>query len=368
MLFSDIIGLDETKKALVRSVQNNHVAHAQLFDGRAGGGALALAWAYAMYLNCENRQPTDSCGQCASCHKMKRLVHPDFHHIFPLPKASENLAQLTPQWREYLLQSPYRTLNDWLGFLKATGNSQGIIPIKEAHEIVSKISLKAFEGEYKILLIWQPELMNIESANALLKVLEEPPQKTIFLLVTSNTDKLLTTIISRTQRVMVRSFDFQEVVQYLENKGVEFKSAQKAAYLSEGNLLLATQLAQDTESDHHSWFATWMRTAYKADLAVLVKMADEFDEWHKEKQKELFNYSLRIFRDIILWQNQVGELIKLQDDERKFVENFGNNVSGLAIENLIEEVNQAFYHLERNARAKVMFLDISLTAARSLRK
>jgi DNA polymerase III subunit delta' len=186
VLFNQIIGHQDTKQALIRAVQRNHIAHAQLFDGKAGSAALGLALAFATYINCENPTATDACDECASCHKMKKLVHPDFHLIFPLPKAGENLDALTPQWREFVLEHPYRTLQDWLAFLKVTGNSQGIIPIKEAHQIVGKISLKAFEGEYKILLIWCPELMNIESANALLKILEEPPQKTIFLLVTNN--------------------------------------------------------------------------------------------------------------------------------------------------------------------------------------
>ena len=191
MLFKDIPGLDTLKSTLIRSVEANHVAHAQLFHGGVGSANLALAWAYSTYINCEDKQPTDACGQCASCAKMAKMIHPDIHHIFPTPSAKETILELLPTWRKFLIESPYRSLTDWLDFTGITGNKQGIIPIKEGHNIIQKISLKAFEAEYKILIIWQPELMNIESANSLLKLLEEPPAKTLFILVCNDTNKLL---------------------------------------------------------------------------------------------------------------------------------------------------------------------------------
>ena len=371
LLFRDIIVQDETKRALLRSVQTNHVAHAQLFDGPMGGAGVALAWAFATYVNCEDRQPEDSCGRCPSCVKMRKLVHPDVYHIFPLPRTPKDgedlLAELTPKWRSFLEAQPYRTLSEWLAYINATGNQQGIIPIRESRGIINKLSLKAFEGEYKIMLFWQPELLNIAAANALLKILEEPPEKTLFLLVSSQSDKLLTTIISRTQRVAVRAFDDDEVTQFLTQKGVDERRARQIAYLCEGNLSEAVRLTHETEDDRHAWFANWMRKCYSRDFAALVKLADEFDGLGKEKQKGIFDYTLNLFRDLFLWQNGVEDLLRLQDEELSFVQKFGKAVVPSAIELLIQEITDGYYHLERNARAKVLFLDISLSAARSMR-
>jgi len=371
LLFRDIIGHDETKRALLRSVQTNHVAHAQLFDGPVGGAGVALAWAFATYVNCEDRQAEDSCGRCPSCVKMRKLVHPDVYHIFPLPRTPKDgedlLAELTPKWRSFLEAQPYRTLSEWLAYINATGNQQGIIPIRESRGIINKLSLKAFEGEYKIMLFWQPELLNIAAANALLKILEEPPEKTLFLLVSSQSDKLLTTIISRTQRVAVRAFDDDEVTQFLTQKGVDERRARQIAFLCEGNLSEAVRLTHETEDDRHAWFANWMRKCYSRDFAALVKLADEFDGLGKEKQKGIFDYTLNLFRDLFLWQNGVEDLLRLQDEELSFVQKFGKAVAPSAIELLIQEITDGYYHLERNARAKVLFLDISLSAARSMR-
>ena len=372
MLFQHIIGHDTTKQALIRAVQQNHVAHALLFDGPAGGAGLALALAFATFVNCEDQQANDACGRCASCAKMNKLVHPDIHHIFPLPRTpKENedlLGELTPQWRSFVAQNPYQTLPDWLAHINATNNQQGIIPIKESRSIIKKLSLKSFEGEYKIMLLWQPELLNPQSANALLKILEEPPEKTLFLLISNQSEKLLTTIISRTQRVAVRAFSDAEVVAHLLQKGIPEKRAQQVAYLSEGNMSVAAHLATETDDNRHEWFTDWMRTAYKRDLTKLVKMADDFDAFSKEKQKGLFDYSLNLFRDLFLWQNGGQDLLRLPAEELNFVENFGKAISAEAIELLVQEVSEAYYHLERNARAKILFLDLSLTAARCLRR
>jgi len=372
LLFGEIIGHEDIKRTLIRSVQNNHVAHAQLFDGPPGGAGLALALAFATFVNCEDPQAHDACGRCASCAKMKKLAHPDIHHIFPLPRApkenEELLADLTPQWRSFVAESPYQTLPDWLAHINATNNQQGIIPIKEARNIIKKLSLKAYEGAYKIMLLWQPELLNVQSANALLKILEEPPAKTLFLLISSQSDKLLTTVISRTQRVAVPRFLDEEVAEFLLQKGIEEKRARQIAYLSEGNMATAAHLATETDDDRHGWFADWMRTAYQADYAQLVKMADEFDGWGKEKQKGLFDYALNLFRDLFLQQNGASALLRLQDQELVFVQRFAKTMPPAALEILVQEITTAYYHLERNARAKILFLDISLTAAHCLRK
>jgi DNA polymerase III subunit delta' len=379
MRFQDIPGLGSIKNTLIHSVETNHVAHAQLFHGGVGSANLALAWAYATYINCEDRSAVsadtssglsgDACGRCASCVKMAKMVHPDIHHIFPTPSAKETILELLPTWRKFLLASPYRSMTDWLEFTGVTGNKQGIIPIKEAHNIIEKISLKAFEAEYKILIIWQPELMNIESANSLLKLLEEPPAKTLFILVCNDTNRLLTTILSRTQRIVIPAFTDEETIGYLtEKEGVTYDRAKQVAYLSEGNLSKASELVNYEGESKHQWFATWMRSAYKPDFTALVKMADEFDAFPKEYQKGMMEYGLNIFRDLLLWKNGAEALVRLEGEELTFVQNFSKAVKAEAIELIVNELSQTHYYLERNGRAKILHLDLSLTIARLFKK
>jgi DNA polymerase-3 subunit delta' len=371
MQFSEIIGQDDTKQLLLRAVHTNHLAHALLFDGPTGSANLALALALAQYVNCEDRQLNDSCGRCASCVKVQKLVHPDLHMVFPvanLAKGKTSEAYLS-DWRTFLLEQPYRTLPDWLETMGAD-NKQGNISAEEARNILQKLSLKAYEGAYKIMLIWLPELMNTASANALLKVLEEPPAQTLFLLVTNQPDKLLITILSRTQRVAVRAFTDEEVATHLrQHLNLDETTARRNAYLADGNLAEALRLAkQDTNTaEQHTWFAEWMRTCYRQDLINLVKQADQFDGFSKEKQKGLFEYSLRLYRDLFLWQQGAGALLRIPDDELAFVKNFGKVLSIQHIERIVADLNEAVYHLERNARAKMIMLDMSLTFSRLIK-
>ncbi|MBN8822708.1 MULTISPECIES: DNA polymerase III subunit delta' [unclassified Spirosoma] len=371
MQFSEIIGQDETKQLLLRAVQTNHLAHALLFDGPEGSANLALALALAQYVNCEDRQADDSCGRCASCIKTQKLVHPDLHMVFPvanLAKGKTSEAYLT-DWRSFLLESPYRTLPNWLESVNAD-NKQGNISAEEARTILQKLSLKAYEGAYKIMLIWLPELMNTSSANALLKVLEEPPAQTLFLLVTNQPDKLLITILSRTQRVAIRAFTDEEVATYLrQHLNFDETTARRLAYLADGNLAEAlTRSKQDTASvEQHNWFAEWMRTCYRQDLIELVKQADQFDGFSKEKQKGLLEYSIRLYRDLFLWQQGAAELLRLPDNEMAFVKNFAKILTTNHIERIVNDLNEATYHLERNARAKMIMLDMSLTFSRLIK-
>ncbi|AQG80846.1 DNA polymerase III subunit delta' [Spirosoma montaniterrae] len=374
MQFSDIIGHDDTKQLLLRAVQTNHLAHALLFDGPVGSANLTLALALAQYVNCEDRRDADACGRCAACVKIQKLVHPDLHMVFPVAntaKGKTSEAYLT-DWRAFLLESPYRTLPNWL---ETTGadNKQGNISAEEARNILQKLSLKSYEGTYKIMLIWLPELMNVASANALLKVLEEPPAQTLFLLVTNQPDKLLITILSRTQRVAVRAFTDDEVATYLRQyENLDETTARRLAYLADGNLAEALQLSHNEAkgtgvSEQHAWFAEWMRDCYRQDLTKLVKQAEQFDGFSKEKQKGLFDYSIRLYRSLFLWQQGASDLLRLPDDELSFVKNFSKVLTVNHIERIVADLNEATYHLERNARAKMVLLDMSLTFTRLIK-
>ncbi|TLU98294.1 DNA polymerase III subunit [Dyadobacter luticola] len=366
MLFKDIPGQDHIKSTLRRSVQNSHLAHALLFDYPAGGGGLSLALAFATYINCENRQEDDACGVCASCSKMSKLIHPDMHFIFPIATSKKldgkTSEAFLPLWRSFLLENPYRVLPEWLDHISAE-NKQGNISVEEARGILKKLSVKAYEGEYKILLIWKPDIMNAASSNAILKILEEPPEKTLFLLVSDQSDKLITTIISRTQRVTIPAFSDKDVRHFLNEHNVAVAAASQIAFLCDGNLSEALQLVHETEDDRSAWFAAWMRSCYRYDLAHLVKLADNYDVMSKEKQKGTLEYALRLFRDMLLWVHGAGELLRVPDEELTFVQNFSKAVTSGSLEKMVDEVNTACYHIERNVRAKMVFLDLSLTFA-----
>jgi DNA polymerase-3 subunit delta' len=366
VLFKDIPGLEGIKSTLRRSVQSSHLAHAQLFDSPPGGGGLAMALAFGTYINCEDRTEEDACGVCPSCAKMHKLVHPDFHFIFPIATSKKidgkTSEAFLPYWRNFVLENPYRVLPEWLDFINAE-NKQGNISVEESRGILGKLSVKAYEGEYKILMIWKPDIMNAAASNALLKILEEPPYKTIFLLVSDQSDKLLTTILSRTQRITIPAFNDSEVRGFLKQYTDSDTAANHIAFLSDGNLSEALKLVQENVDDRSGWFAEWMRSCYKYDVAQLVRFADTFDTMNKEKQKGLLEYALRLFRDMLIWSQGAGELLRVPQEELTFVQNFSKAVNFDALEGMVEEVNTAYYHIERNVRAKMVFLDLSLTIA-----
>lgn len=378
MQFSEIIGHDDTKRALTRAVQTNHLAHAQLFDGPPGSANLALALAFATFINCENRQElpdglADSCGRCPSCTKMNKLVHPDLSIIFPVAGSKVTSESFMADWRKFVAQHPYRVLEEWLA---AISIKQGNIPVEEARELMGKLSLKAYEGEYKIVLIWCAENLHTATANALLKLLEEPPARTLFLLVTNQSDKLLITILSRTQRVAVQAFSDDEVATHLrQHLNLPEKRAREMAYLADGNLSEAIRLSEEEPeqkdgepgSDRHAWFAEWMRFCYRQDLIALVKQADGFDALGKEKQRGLLDYSLNLCRDLFLWKHGVNELLRLPAEERTFVENFGKVLEPEHLEHMVGNLNEAVFHIERNVRAKMVMMDLSLTFSSLIR-
>lgn len=370
MQFSRILGHSETKQLLTNSVKNRHIAHAQLFTGPEGSANLALALAYATYINCENKQETDSCGVCSSCSKMNKLVHPDVNFMIPVVKIekTEALSQnYLPQWREFLLENPYQTLNDWMQFIGAE-NKQGNISKEESRALIRIVSLKAFEGEFKIILLWLPELLHPAAANALLKLLEEPPAATVFLLVSNAPEKLMATILSRTQKVVVRPFLPEETIQYLqENFETEPDKAARIAQLADGNIRLAGQLNQEMTGDYFTFFVDWMRLCFTGKFATIVKMSEDFQKLGRENQKNFLQYTLSVIRRVMLFGVDPELVGFVPEAETGFVQNFSKVIVPNNIGLISEELNQAHYHIERNANPKMLFVDISLKIARYLK-
>lgn len=374
MLFNQIIGAQDLKNALVSSVSNNHVSHSQLFYGQEGCAQLAMAWAYATYLNCEQRQPTDSCGNCASCHKMKKLIHPDVHWIFPAikPKKGEEekkVANYMQLWRDTLIKNPYFSNYFWQNSLGGTKMQQGIIPVDEARKILEKISLKPYEGEFKIVIIWLPETMNNEAANAILKVLEEPPAKTVFLMVSNQPNSLLPTILSRAVHVYVPLATDSEMMQVLQQKmGLNHTQAHVRTILSSGSIGKATEI--DTQENNITFenATHFLRSSYGFIVNDLVNFSDEFDKQGKQEQVNFLHYILSIFRDLILWQNNGKVLIKRPSPELVFIEKFSAAVNESNLETVIENTEKAIYHIERNGKPKMIIMDLAIDYRKLLKK
>jgi DNA polymerase III subunit delta' len=374
MLFSHIPGLDDTKRTLINSVKNAHIAHAQLFHGREGSANLALALAYATYINCENKGEDDSCGECPSCYKFNKLIHPDLHFVFPISTTKEvtkdALSNLfMKHWRNIVIANPYLNLSNW-GDEIGSENKQLNISVDESRNILKSLALKSFEAEYKILILWLPEMMNASSANAILKVLEEPPSKTIFLLVTNNSEKIITTILSRIQLIKIRSFTDEEVKSHLTGKfSLDEKRAGQLAYLAEGNMNEAVRLKDEIQEDNHQLFRDWMRSCYKKNnITEIVAWSESFQKIGREAQKHLLQYGLNTIRETFLFRHTGTEIVRLQEDELKFVEGFSKVLNDLKIEQVSRQLNEAYYHIERNANPKILFLDLSLNISSLMKK
>ena len=368
MLFSQIIGQEDIKKKLIQSVKENRVAHAQLFLGPEGTGKLALAIAYAQYINCTNKQENDSCGQCPSCKKFNNLAHPDLHFLFPnttnksIKKDPDSDLFLT-EWREYLASCDcYASTSNWYNALEIE-NKQGIINVKDASTIIRKLNLKTYEAEYKVAIIWMAERLNIEASNKLLKLLEEPPEKTVFLLISENQEDLLMTIRSRTALMKIPKLRNDEIADALRKKyNCNIEDANKAALLSEGNWLLAQHYLdnQDDENLYFNSFQKWMRYCFKFNAPELIDfIANDIKPLGREKQKEFLAYGLKIFHNALFINNGLADNVLLPEDEKNFLRNFAPFISNNNIDLISELFEESINQIERNGNASLIFLDDS---------
>jgi DNA polymerase III subunit delta' len=372
MNFADIPGLQETKQLLIDSVKGNHIAHAQLFAGARGVLNLPLALAYATYLHCQNKGD-DACGVCSACSKSLKYIHPDTHFVFPLSNIKNDKdeerfkADILKSWRSFLTEQPFGELDDWTTFYGGE-DKQAAISREESREIIKALSLKPFESPYKIMIIWQPELMHPSAANGILKILEEPAAHTYFILVSNAADQLLPTIISRTQRITVPPLSTQEIENFIiERKAIEVKRAARVAKLAEGNLNLAITLAESEEDDNAPIFIDWMRACYSYKrMGDLVTLADNFHQLDKLRQRTLLKYGMDMMRESLLSLSNTPELHRIQSDELEFIKKFSAQLSVKKIDKTYTLMNSAFYHLERNGSAKMIFLDLSLQIAKTI--
>ncbi len=375
MNFAQIPGHKETIAKLIRSVKEERVSHAQLFSGPEGCGSLALALAYATYISCENRTIKDSCGTCKSCVKYEKMIHPDLHFVFPVIKDKKNAEPVSDayigQWREFVRQSPYFTINNWLNSIEVE-NAQGLIFASEAGEIIKKLSLKTFESDFKIMIIWLPEKMHPATANKLLKLIEEPPEKTLFLLVSDEPDKLLPTIISRCQIIKIPVFTEGEIREFLKQKfSTDDRKAAEIARVASGNIIRAIELHENEDSSLRNLdsFKRLMRFSWKRDIISVIGWSEEMASTGREAQKNFLSFSLRILRENLMLSldQRKNKLVFLRGDEASFSDNFHPFINRNNIYPLTDEFNLAHSHVEANGNAKIIFLDLALKVTRLIR-
>ncbi|MCX2453008.1 hypothetical protein OQX61_17150 [Pedobacter sp. PLR] len=362
MQFKDIIGQEQIKAQLVQTVAENRVSHAQLFLSTEGSGALPLAIAYAQYINCLDKQDDDSCGVCSSCRKYERYIHPDLHFSYPFfaSKDARIAVDVIDEWRSMLLEDPYFDMEIWRSKLNAE-NKQANINIAECHDIIKKLSYKAFEAETKVLIMWLPEYLDREG-NSLLKIIEEPPANTLFLLVANNQEQILSTLLSRTQIVKIPKLSHETIENYLTEKhGMPEEQAAEYSFLADGNLIEAKLLLANTQNGNADKFAEWLRMGYGNRVLELTAFVDQAAGWGRENQKNFLKYGINFLRECSLLLSDAEVLVKLPARTLETAKKLSEKVLDLPMaEAIIQELERAHYHIERNANPKILFLDVSL--------
>lgn len=382
MLFNDIIGLPHIKNHLTTTADRMRIPHAQLFTGKPGSGALPMAIAYAQYILCSNDNGENNSEQAASCNlKFKNLSHPDLHFAFPVAgndkvKSHPVSSHFLEEWREFLKTSPYGSLYDWYQKL-GVENKQGKIGVDEAQNIVKSLSLKAYEGGFKVMIIWMAEKMNTEAANKLLKLIEEPPNKTIFILIAEDEEQIIQTIRSRCQRLHFPPLSEADIAKTLEEReDCSHTLAKKIAHQANGDYTKAIHILRKNSGDEQfeAWFISWIRSAFKAKgnkatVLELISWSEEIAALGRETQKSFLLYCLDFFRQSLLMNYKAKSLVYLEPSAEKFkLENFASYVHGNNIKEITEALETAIYHIERNGNAKIILTDLSIKLTRFLHK
>jgi len=375
MLFKEIIGNSNTKKQLLEGVKNNRVSHAQLFSGKSGSAKLALALAYAQFLNCENRAENDSCGICSSCLKYNTLSHPDLHLIVPVLKANNIKGPVSDhfigQWRNFIMDNYYSSLNDWIDSFDTENKTgqQGAIYKHEADNIHKKLSLKNYEADYRAVLIWMPERMNLEASNKLLKLFEEPPKGTIFILVSENANQLLPTIVSRLQIIKVSDFTTEDIINYFGENRLSFEKAKQLRSLTDADLGKISQILNDNENslDLFNQFSSWMRLSYKTDVQEISKWADQLATKGRKQQKLFLSYAIKMVRECLIYNFASNNLLKTNENEFAFLTKFSPFIHEENSILIVEKLEESIKAINRNSNAKILFFELSLQMVKFLK-
>lgn len=364
--FKDIYGQEAVKERLLKSVREERVPHAQLICGPQGAQKLSIALAFAQYVNCKNRTETDSCGVCPSCKKMSALIHPDLHFAYPIVKKGDKdtrCSEYATEWREMVTKHTPFTLDQWLDHIGAD-NKQGVIYANESEEINNVLSQKAYEGGHKIMVIWLPEKMHVTCANKLLKIIEEPLGKTLFLLVSNNAEDVLGTILSRTQRIPVAPLCEEDIQRFLQDRypTLEPQAIKDAAHLGNGSLIEAEGSVTGS-SDNREYFELFkkvMRASYSRNAKQMKEWAEEVASIGRKRQISFLEYAQRMIRESFISNLKKPELNYMTRDESEFVSKFGPFVHERNIAGLTRELQLAQRDIEQNTQAKLVFFDLAL--------
>lgn len=364
--FKDVIGQEALKEKLRREVDEGHIPHAQLFCGPSGVGKLALALAYARYLCCTNRTDGEACGHCQSCKQWEQLMHPDVHFMFPIVSSEKKkksiCADYLTEWRELLTNSPYFSYSQWLEAIDAE-NSQALIYAKESDEITKTLNLKPIQGDFKITIIWLPEKMNEPCANKMLKLLEEPPERTIFLLCSEEPERMLPTILSRAQRINLPRLTEIEIAEALQNKyGIEPRDSETLAHLANGSFVKALdQIHLNEDNDKYlELFISLMRLAYARRIREMKAWSEEVASLGREKQKELLSYCQRMIRESFMANFHQKQMSYMNLEEQNFTSRFAPFVNEGNAMGIMHELSEAQIHIEQNVNPRMVFFDLSL--------
>ena len=363
---------------MAKTVDEGRVSHAQMFTGLGGYGTLPLAVAYVQYLNCPDKRDGDSCGVCPSCRKIGELQHPDVHFVMPVNKQGKKSGEVItsdvflPQWRAInAATSGYFDEQMWYGEL-GLENLQGLISKKDADEVIRKLSFKSFEGGYKAVIIWLPEKMNTEAANTLLKILEEPWDRTLFVLVSESPRLLLPTIVSRVQEVAVPGIEPEAIGRYFTAQGVDAARARQASRLSRGDLLEAKRIVSDEGSEEKSedfeLFMGLMRLSYNDKHLELIEWAESTARMGRERQKRFLENSIRLVRSSYMLNAGLEDIAYLWGEELDFCRKFSPFIGNHNVENLVSEMETALGQLRQNGNATIIFTHFALAVSKQIIK
>lgn len=380
MLFSNVIGQEFIKKHLTQSADKGRISHAQLFVGNAGSGVLPMAIAYAQYILCKNVSGENTGGE-ASCNlRLEQLAHPDLHFVYPV--TTNNRVKKHPvsslfieEWRSFVKQNAYGSLHDWLKHIDAE-KKQGIIGVDEVKEISKTLALKSYEGGYKVMIIWMAENINLQASNKLLKLIEEPPEKTLLLLLAESDDTILDTIKSRCQIIHFPKLSVPQIAKALmSNLQATEGNATKIAHQAAGDYNRAVQLYKNTSNDieFEKWFVKWVRVAFmakkkKESVIDLMNWSETIAKNSRETQKNFLAFCVRFFRQALLENYSVSELVYVETQTDFDLKKFAPFVNGNNISAIIKALEEASYHIERNGNARIILSDLSLQLTRFIHR
>lgn len=372
MFFKEVIGHQNIKRQLINSLKTGRISHAQLFAGDSGYGSLALAMAFAQYIFCTGPKGDDACGTCPSCRKMQKHIHSDLHFVFPVVRKTKNPIsdEYINEWRHLLSQSCYFNLEEWYSAMGVEENTQAMIYTEESNNILRKLHLKPFESDYKIMIVWLPEKMNPECSNKLLKIIEEPYPKTLFLMVSNHPEQLLNTIQSRLQRINIPPLTQEEIKQQLIlEKGIPTDKAEEYAHIALGNWHRALCLLQETEEQlfNQEKFMALMRLCWVRDMLPINTWVNEITSIGREKQKSFLFHSVRMIRENFIRNFGIQQLNYMTEREKNFSTNFHPYIHENNIFPLTHEFEQAYNDISRNGNAKIIFTDLCIKIMQNIR-